>query len=170
MSGKNKSLVPKGDSAVAEFDPKSQREIVVKGLTDIERLGGDAEFPFDKEFWKNATLEEVEELIRKGADVNAKNEEGRTALMYAAEFNKNPEVIKVLLTNGADVNAKDKDGETALMSAVAFNKNPEVIQVLLNNGADMNAKDEIGRTALDFALVNNNEEIVELLERYGTDY
>ena len=98
MSEKNKSLVPKEGSAVAEFDPKSQREIV-RGLADIE---------------KNATLGEVEELIRKGADVNAEDKFGRPVLMLAAGENENPEVIQVLISNGADVNAKNKDGGTAL--------------------------------------------------------
>lgn len=101
MSERNKSLVPKGDSAVAEFDPKSQREIVVKGLADIERLEGDAEFPFDNKFWKNATLGEVEDLIRKGADVNTKNEYGETALDFARDKN-NKEAVEILKRYGTD--------------------------------------------------------------------
>ena len=50
--------------------------------------------------------EEVRQLIRAGADVNAKNKDGMTPLMLAAGNNPNPEVLKVLIEAGADVNAK----------------------------------------------------------------
>ena len=36
---------------------------------------------------------------------------GRTALMFAAESNNNPEVIKLLLDRGADINVRDEEEE-----------------------------------------------------------
>ena len=56
-------------------------------------------------------------LVEKGADVNAINYEGETALMIAVDAGDNPEVVKLLLEKGADVNARTKEGETALMIA-----------------------------------------------------
>ena len=58
----------------------------------------------------------IEKLIKKGADVNAKDENGAPVLMAAAA-NGQTEIVKMLLDKGADVNVKDKDGKTALMYA-----------------------------------------------------
>ena len=61
-----------------------------------------------------ATTEAIEALLKAGADVAARDEYGRTPLMYAAMKNKNPEVIEVLLKAGADAKAHDKEGKIAL--------------------------------------------------------
>ena len=74
------------------------------------------------ELCRTGTPEAVAAAIRSGADVNARGEKKRTALMYAAAENPNPEVVSVLSKAGADVNAKDKDGWTALMAAAADRK------------------------------------------------
>ena len=47
----------------------------------------------------------IQALIVAGADVNVRYENGRTALMFAARSNPNPEVTQVLIAAGADVNA-----------------------------------------------------------------
>jgi ankyrin repeat protein len=61
-------------------------------------------------------LPEVKRLLAKGADVNAKDRDGSTALMIASSLDK-PEVVQLLLDEGADVNARNKNGLTALMLA-----------------------------------------------------
>jgi len=81
------------------------------------------------ELVKTGTLEEVNNAIKAGADVNARDKNGWTPLMYAAWKNQNPEVIKVLLEAGADVNARNKYGGTPLMYAAWENKIPEVLKV-----------------------------------------
>lgn len=67
----------------------------------------------------------VNDLIAKGADVNAKSHYGLTAL-YCAVWNGNTEVIKILIKNGADVNEKSDNGETPL-SLAESKKNSEAI-------------------------------------------
>ena len=61
-------------------------------------------------------LVRVKSLIAAGADVNAKNNNGETALMWAS-YKGHAEVVEALLAARADVNAKTDDGETALMLA-----------------------------------------------------
>ena len=52
-----------------------------------------------------ARKEITELLLSKGADVNIKDIQGKTALIFAATYG-NKEIVELLLSNGADVNAK----------------------------------------------------------------
>ena len=104
-------------------------------------------------------------LLRAGAAVNETQDDGRTALMWAAAYNT-PEIISVLLKAGADLNAKHDDGYTALMFAAAYNT-PEAVSILLKAGADLNAKDKDGKTALYHAREFHNAGAVRVLEEAG---
>ncbi len=64
------------------------------------------------DWWKTATVADVEKEIQNGADVNAKNVYGYTVLMTAAQNTENPEIIAILIKHGANVNAKNKKGKT----------------------------------------------------------
>ena len=55
----------------------------------------------------------VELLIAKGADVNAKSDDGWTSLHDAASIGHN-EIVELLIAKGADVNAKNNYGNTPL--------------------------------------------------------
>ncbi|MBO7556730.1 MAG: ankyrin repeat domain-containing protein, partial [Alphaproteobacteria bacterium] len=90
----------------------------------------------DIKWWRLATPQDVENQIQQGANVNDKDINGTTALMYAA-LNKNPQIIETFINYKADVNAKNEIGETALMTAAAFNQNPEVIDTLIKYKADV---------------------------------
>jgi len=61
-------------------------------------------------------VEIIRTLLDNGADVNAKNTFGNTALMLAAE-KKRTDVVRLLLRRGADVHTTNKRGRTALSMA-----------------------------------------------------
>ena len=63
---------------------------------------------------RNGDTEAVKALIDAGAGLNAKDEDGWTALIWASEEG-HTEIAKELISAGADVNAQDKDGRTVLM-------------------------------------------------------
>jgi len=106
-------------------------------------------------------LDGVQAELDKGADVNAKDDDGRTPLNYAA-YTGQKEIAELLIKKGADVNAKDEDGGTPLHQA--FTR--EVAELLIAEGADVNAKDMSGWTPLNQAF---NKEIAELLIDKGAD-
>ena len=116
------------------------------------------------------TPQDVQAVIREGADVNAQDDSGMTPLMYAAEYNSDPDVITVLLTAGADVNVADNYGLTPLMWAAEYNQNPETITTLLRAGADLKAQDKGGFTALMIAASRSlHPEIIITLLNAGAD-
>jgi len=70
-------------------------------------------------------------LLERGADVNAREKDGGTALMCAAK-DGNVKSVKFLLEHGADVHIKSNDGNTALDWATG---NAQVIALLKQAGA-----------------------------------
>jgi hypothetical protein len=92
---------------------------------------------------------EVQEALAGGADINAKENDGATALMLAAQYG-HLEVVRLLLLRGAEVNAQDRKGATALMLASQKNQ-LRIVRALLLKGADVNAKNNDGATAMTLA-------------------
>lgn len=72
-------------------------------------------------------------LSASGADVNATDELGSTALMEAARYGHD-DVVRSLLEAGADIKARDREGKTALMLAVTGGHD-DVVKVLKQAGA-----------------------------------
>jgi ankyrin repeat protein len=104
----------------------------------------------------------VKELLEKGANVNARDDKGRTALLWVAPARDNPEMVKFLIAKGAEVNAADNAGETALMIA-ASQSNPGIVTALLEAGAEVNAQNKVGGTALMAAAFRGNVEEIKIL-------
>lgn len=85
----------------------------------------------------------VQELLAQGADINARDINGRTLLHMV----RDEKVAKVLVDNGADPNAKDNRGVTPLHLV----KKIEIAAVLTTAKADINARDSDGDTPLHWA-------------------
>jgi len=94
----------------------------------------------------------IKELIKeKRVNVNMKNEDGWTAVMYAIVYDyEHTNCIRALIKAGADVNAKDKDGFTPLMIASMYG-HIDCIRELIKAGANVNLKNKNGETALMIA-------------------
>src|SRR5499425_1467057 len=137
-------------------------------------------------------------LIDKGADVNAKNRRGSTPLHWAIHDEAK---VRLLLAKGVNVNTKQAQGRTPLyLAAMLGNGVPtlrlllskgadpnlaavngqtplmmaargdvEAMQLLIEKGADVNAKDGAGETALMSACVGGNARGVQLLIERGAD-
>ena len=70
----------------------------------------------------------VRASLKQGTDVNARDELGRTPLMWSA-FHGSVTILEILIARGADVNAQDKMGRTALVwAAITGRENTVVVQ------------------------------------------
>lgn len=115
------------------------------------------------------------ELIKYGADVEARDDNGYTPISNASWLGSN-DMILLLLQHNADVNARSDTGETALMRASSggprhgLNEEDDfaqTIRILIQNGASLNARDNSGRTALHYGCRSHNELAQELLKHAG---
>ncbi|KAI9319037.1 hypothetical protein BX666DRAFT_1854455 [Dichotomocladium elegans] len=93
-------------------------------------------------------------------DIDAKDEDGTTPLIYAACFNK-ADIAQALLEAGAKTDVQDSYGWSALMWATN-NNNESIVKLLLESGASSQTKSAKGRTVFDF-LNTDNQKIVEIL-------
>ena len=93
--------------------------------------------PMTKE-WKDAVrlaaIDELQRLLMAGADRDARDEHGQTALMFAAAAGHR-HIVECLIRHGADLNHTAKYGLSALMLAVV-NGHAEVVRLLVRGGAD----------------------------------
>ena len=111
------------------------------------------------------TQEVVQQLINtKKVDINAKDAEGFSALLYAVE-SCNFDAAKVLIANGADVNIKDKFGNTPIMYALNRMYSKFMVKLLVVNGADLTVKNNFGENAEDMGKRNQERIGVKWLDQ-----
>lgn len=82
--------------------------------------------------------DDVLELLGRGADPNARDPLGRTALMYAG-INGQTDTMEILIERGAHIHADDYAGETPLHATIMFG-DPNAVRLLIDKGADVNAR------------------------------
>lgn len=113
-----------------------------------------------KELNPDRNGEIIQKLLARGVDVNARNNDGESALHMAANYCN--EFIRPLLEAGADINAQDDDGETPLM-ILCQDRNEEEACYLIRQGADVRLKNRKGKSVVDIALKNGLTEVIELM-------
>jgi ankyrin repeat protein len=112
--------------------------------------------------------EAVRTLLKNGADVNAAQGDGMTALHWAAR-NGDTELTQMLLFAGANVKATTRlGGYTPLMMA-AEQGHATVIAALLSGGADAKAANALGTTSLMLAAASGNSQAVTTLVENGAE-
>lgn len=117
----------------------------------------------------SGNAEGVEALLRLGANPLLGDRLGRTALHFAAQLGRNPEVLRVLVRYGLDVSRSTADRLQPIHFA-AHNPEPAIVEELVRLGADVNALDAYRWTPLMRAAERNpNPEVVLTLLRLGAD-
>ena len=105
------------------------------------------------------------QLIAAGANANARQRDGDTALLVAISTGR-LHLVTMLLDAGADPNlpsaavdgasATTEEGCTPLIAAAAYGE-PEMARVLLDAGASASTRDGEGFRAIDWALAENSK-------------
>nr|XP_047135681.1 ankyrin repeat domain-containing protein 12 [Hydra vulgaris] len=109
-------------------------------------------------------LDITKSLVRKGADVNCRDNAGWTPLHEACNHG-HFKVAKFLLRAGAEVNAQGFDGDTPLHDA-SSNGHLEIVVLLLRHGGNPHQKNDKGRTPIDVA---DSDRVLEALKNFTKD-
>ena len=127
----------------------------------------------------NGYITRVRKLLKAGANPNAQDADGETAIMYASMYwgriNSHIKIVQMLLKAGANPNIQNKKGNTVLMNlskyALSFIplQTEKIIQMLLKAGANPNIQNNDGETALIIASYSGFEKAVRLLLKAGAN-
>lgn len=110
----------------------------------------------------------MEEWLNFGANINARDCNGMTALMIAS-CNGEYKVAKKLIEKGASVNIINEiNKKTALIYAIEF-ENIEIVNLLLSCGASVRVKSTLGDIPIMMAACRGRVDIMESLVKYWAD-
>jgi ankyrin repeat protein len=114
-------------------------------------------------------IQVVRRLLGLGANVNARDSVGSSALFTAAGgAHADVDVVKLLIDKGADVNARDKFKDTPFHIACLAGR-MGVVRALLGAGASVNAIDQAGDSPLQLAVHRGDVELLRVLLEAGAD-
>ncbi|MEJ8800670.1 ankyrin repeat domain-containing protein [Pontibacter sp. H249] len=128
-------------------------------------------------------LKAVSQLLQKGADINAQDDDGKTAMHYAVSSSRvrselyeqeQVDLLDTLIARGANPNIKDKNGNTVLAEALQATIGQHIgimeLEKLLKAGADPNMTNNESKTPLMLACeMDANFEIILTLLQSGAD-
>ncbi|WP_341823276.1 ankyrin repeat domain-containing protein [Wolbachia endosymbiont (group A) of Agelastica alni] len=101
-------------------------------------------------------------LVEKGANVNAADVEGYTAL-HLAVTEKRLETVRELIKSGGNVNAEEYGNKCTPLHLACMVGKVEIVEELVKAGAEIEQADTFGMTAMDYA--KNSKEVAEVLKK-----
>lgn len=150
-------------------------KILLNAGADPNSLNFKGNTPLQDALFSNYSNDQIEYLIRRGADVNVRDRHDETPLHKMAHIMQSFEVdgenlvglAEVLVKNKADVNAQNVEDCTPLHFATSSAK---LVEVLLKHKADVNVKNRFGETALiSVAHASGSLEVMQMLVSHGAD-
>ena len=108
---------------------------------------------------ENGYLPIVDYLISKGANIEAKDKEGKTPLHYACS-NNHSLIVGYLISKGANIEAMDENGRTPLHHA-SYSSKIDIVKFLISKGAIKKAKDKFGYTPYNLAQITEVRDILK---------
>ncbi len=151
----------------AEIESGRWRRFIEKEKTDRaiapaqqKQLDGDL-----RKAVSGGNVQQIEVLLRSGADPNAIDAAGRDAII-AASWRGKEMVVEFLIERGVDIDTRDFEGRTPLAWA-AINGYASITEDLLSQQADPDATDGSGVTPLMRAAWNGHEDVVLALLKMG---
>lgn len=149
-------------SAVARMLLLCLLAMVIPACTATSRSDADTQL---RDAASRGDVEAVREALDAGADLEARDGQGCTALLLATHGN-NVDAARELIEAGADVNAKDAMQDSAYLYAGARGLD-EILALTLAHGADLHSTNRYGGTALIPAAERGHVATVRTLLRAG---
>ena len=106
--------------------------------------------------------------LEQGADVNAAQGDGMTALHWAAELGHD-QLAQVLLNSGANTSAVTRIGRYTPLHVAAKGGHAAVVRLLADAKADVNATTTTGAAPLHFAAASDSSQTIGILLDNGAD-
>ena len=116
---------------------------------------------------KDNDVQGVKFLLKKDINLNAKDENGNTALIAAVKSNQE-RIVNLILQSDVKVDTKDSEGNTAVMIA-ANQGNDVLLGMLLHYYPNLNNRNSNGATALMLAVNNGSANSVKSLLEHGAN-
>ena len=108
-------------------------------------------------------LDNIQTLIKNGADIKARDSFGST-LLHFASHNSKPEVVEFFLKmNEISINLTDINKSTPLMLTCFNGGRLDIMRKFIENGADIKVRDLDGATLLHLASRHSRQEVLEFL-------
>jgi len=106
-------------------------------------------------------------LISNNLDINMKDKDEKTCLIYAIE-NDNEPIIQYLLDNNASI--KDVNNNIDVMESIIKNGNLSLLKILIKNHLDINEKDKFNHTLLNYSINFGKEDMMNYLIQCNADF
>ena len=139
-----------GVLGVLESEPKSLDQRDRRGLTALHHAA------------RCGHVKLVEQLVERGADLEAANRHGHVPLSVAVEESQ-VEAVKCLLKKGANPNALDGHYRGTVLHRAVLHRSLPIVLALIDSDADPNRRDANGKTPLHDAIGVGNRKLVAAL-------
>ncbi|KAI0025625.1 ankyrin repeat-containing domain protein [Xylariomycetidae sp. FL0641] len=111
--------------------------------------------------FESERFDTIEALVKRGADLEARTDQGHTALHLAVLYSRY-DICRCLIQGGAIIDTQDNWGQWALLDAFLLVK-ADVFRLLIDSGADIHINTRRGESLSEIAQRLGRTEIIELL-------
>ena len=119
-----------------DYAPKKKLELPKETISERKIENPDEADSFGRTLLMKAAQSgnnwEMKSLLASGANVNLKDNDGWTALMYAIRYQENISIVETLINAGAKIKVKNKYDLSPLIIAASYNGNPEITKKILS--------------------------------------
>lgn len=144
--------------------------LMAAGIDDVNEPDPEANgrTPLMKGAMHGFTDKFIAVMCELGAAVDSVDDDGETALHYAASSDRDDDTIGILVLGGADANLRNHLGHTPLSTAVS-NGCYQSARLLLEYGADLEARLPDGRSVLHHSILRKDQALCDLMIDWQAD-